>query len=392
MNIGIQQMGGKNGTNGLTYLNMLMHAIQSRYGDEVNRTLIVFYKEYLEAFKEYSKGVNQTILLENQFPAKYSLEWLKDGMRSRIQGKDFVHAKRINQTLHEHEIHSIFGVFPMPLLEVPWVTWIQDFQHFWLPDFFAEEECQKRDVTYKFLAKEAHSVILSSETAAMDFKKLYPDHSSKSRVMRFVANIPDYVYKNSPNFICTEYGLPEKFLYVPNQFWIHKNHKILFKAIQIAKEKHTDLCVVISGNTNDFRYPQYFSELLQYASKLKIRNNIAILGLVPREHFYYLFRQAIALINPSLFEGWSTSVEEAKSLGKPIILSDLDVHIEQAPPHARYFIKDDPQSLSDSLCDYWSQYQPGPNNNLEERSRDLLPIRIREYGETFVSIMEEASK
>ncbi len=37
-----------------------------------------------------------------------------------------------------------------------------------------------------------------------------------------------------------------------------------------------------------------------------------------------------ALINPSQFEGWSTTVEEAKSLGVKMLLSDLEVHKEQA--------------------------------------------------------------
>ena len=40
-------------------------------------------------------------------------------------------------------------------------------------------------------------------------------------------------------------------------------------------------------------------------------------------------RASIAVINPSLIEGWSTTVEEAKSLGVPLILSDIPVHREQ---------------------------------------------------------------
>jgi glycosyltransferase involved in cell wall biosynthesis len=46
-------------------------------------------------------------------------------------------------------------------------------------------------------------------------------------------------------------------------------------------------------------------------------------------------RASTALINPSLFEGWSTTVEEAKSTGTPMILSDLGVHREQAEGMAR---------------------------------------------------------
>ena len=35
------------------------------------------------------------------------------------------------------------------------------------------------------------------------------------------------------------------------------------------------------------------------------------------------------MIQPSLNEGWSTSVEEAKVLGKDILTADIEVHKEQ---------------------------------------------------------------
>ena len=50
---------------------------------------------------------------------------------------------------------------------------------------------------------------------------------------------------------------------------------------------------------------------------------------------------ASALINPSRSEGWSTTVEEAKSFGVPMILSDIDVHREQTGGTARYFGAED---------------------------------------------------
>jgi len=64
---------------------------------------------------------------------------------------------------------------------------------------------------------------------------------------------------------------------------------------------------------------------------------------------YALLRVSAALINSSRFEGWSTTVEEAKSFGVPMILSDLDVHREQTAGMAMYFGTDDPTALADHL-------------------------------------------
>jgi hypothetical protein len=61
---------------------------------------------------------------------------------------------------------------------------------------------------------------------------------------------------------------------------------------------------------------------------------------------------AIAVLNPSLFEGWSTTVEEAKAQGKQMILSSLPVHMEQAQEHrARFFYPEDSGALAKLLDD-----------------------------------------
>ena len=43
-------------------------------------------------------------------------------------------------------------------------------------------------------------------------------------------------------------------------------------------------------------------------------------------------------------------MEEAKSFGVPMVLSDLEVHREQAVGNARYFGTDDPVALADHLA------------------------------------------
>ena len=46
---------------------------------------------------------------------------------------------------------------------------------------------------------------------------------------------------------------------------------------------------------------------------------------------------SVALLQPSLYEGWSTLVEEAKALSKFIVLSDLPVHREQINKNVAFF-------------------------------------------------------
>lgn len=65
-----------------------------------------------------------------------------------------------------------------------------------------------------------------------------------------------------------------------------------------------------------------------------------------------LMRGAAALINLSCFESWSTTAEEAKARGTPMILSDHGVHREQAEENAHYFGPMKPDELADRLVGF----------------------------------------
>jgi glycosyltransferase involved in cell wall biosynthesis len=101
---------------------------------------------------------------------------------------------------------------------------------------------------------------------------------------------------------------------------------------------------------------------------------------------YALLRTSTALINPSRFEGWSTTVEEAKSFGVPMILSDLDVHREQTDDMARYFGLDDPEMLADQLWEVSQTAEPSV-------ARDLLPDidgRVGAFAADFARVVRSA--
>lgn len=81
-------------------------------------------------------------------------------------------------------------------------------------------------------------------------------------------------------------------------------------------------------------------------------------------------RQAVANINPSLFEGWSTTVEEAKAIGKPVALSGILVHREQNPGQARYFPAHDGVAPAEILWDMWDapEHHKAEHDKLARRS------------------------
>jgi glycosyltransferase involved in cell wall biosynthesis len=278
-----------------------------------------------------------------------------------------------------------FGVqFTPPLL-----SWIPDFQHVHYPDMFTEDECRLRDASFSAMVRDAARVVVSSEDVRQDLVRFAPQAEAKARVLSFVAQPPADVYDHDPAVVCTHYHLPERFFFLPNQFWKHKNHMVVVEALTRLVAQHPEIVVVCTGNTNDYRNPLYFSELLAEIAQRGLRDNLIVLGLVPHTHLYQLMRQSLAVVQPSLFEGWSTTVEETKSIGKCIVLSDITVHREQDPPQAVYFDPCDPEQLAQCFLTIFANSIPGPDIKSEVRAREQLPARTRRFGQSFMDIVNE---
>lgn len=272
------------------------------------------------------------------------------------------------------------------------VFWIPDFQHLYLPEMFSSAEIQDRNRVVSRGAEQATSIVLSSQDALKDFKTAAPRYAHKGRVMNFVAWVSPSIYETEPRALVPQYNLPDKFIYLPNQFWKHKNHGVVWKALKILKEKGVRAHVVCTGPASDYRHPTYFAELMQRVVDWRLEDQISVLGLVPLTHVHMLIRQCLCVLNPSLFEGWSTTVEEAKTIGKRCLLSDLVVHREQNPPKAIYFDPCSPDDLAAKMAEVWREISPGPDLVLEQNARAQLPDRMRDYARTFVSIARQAKE
>ena len=275
---------------------------------------------------------------------------------------------------------------------VPTLAWFPDFQYLHYPEMFSPAEVTFLGDAVISIARHASRVILSSKTVKQDFEQVVPQYAHKTRILPFVAFVDSSVYAQNPRRVCDEYHLPEKFFYLPNQFWKHKNHQLALDALTLARRQNPNVTIVSTGMFSDYRNPRYSSELLAEVSRSGNREHFIFLGLVPREHLYALMRQSLAVIQPSLFEGWSVIVEEVKSLGKTILLSDLPVHREQNPPSVEYFNPTDAASLAAKMLYLYATRSPGPELELERLARQDFASRLRQFGETFLEIVAETTQ
>jgi glycosyltransferase involved in cell wall biosynthesis len=268
---------------------------------------------------------------------------------------------------------------------VPTLPWMPDFQHRALPHLFSAREYAARESLMKTCAKLGH-LLLSSESARKDFEWYYPSmHHLKVHVLRFpaFAAASDQTMKSLAD-LRERHSIPERYVYLPNQFWAHKNHGIVVDALAQAR---SDVTVVCTGSTSDLRNDKYFGGLMDRVKRAKLESRFRVLGLVEYSDVVALMHHATAVLNPSLFEGWSTTVEEAKAQGKLMILSSLPVHKEQTQEHrARYFHPEDAGELAKLLDEVRQESTvPSPDNGLGAGAN---PLKHQQFIDDYFRILE----
>jgi glycosyltransferase involved in cell wall biosynthesis len=376
LRIALNQLGGLQWTGGITYKQNLICALRT-FQSEAELLLVGGSSEQAEGLRlipaPATGGTGRAIV------------WR---LARRILQVDYP----LKRAIAPFGVNVIFPSGFSVGRDIASIYWIPDFQFMHLPHLYTAPQLRQTESKLRRYFEQAARVLVSSNDAAKDLAQFAPEIVSKARVLPFVAHVPQGLYEDNPSAVLRRYHLPPDFIYLPNQFWAHKNHELVFRALSILRHRDLRPMVVCSGNPVDVRAPQHFAGLLSLIAELGIRDQVALLGLVPHRDVYGLIRQSKCVLNPSLFEGWSTSVEEAKSVGKRVLVSDLPVHIEQLGTEGIYFDRRDPAALADCLEKVWKDFSAGPDTALEWKARQALPDRMAAFGSRFIQISREAAE
>lgn len=248
--------------------------------------------------------------------------------------------------LKKNKVNIVSHYVPTP--GIVSVCWIPDLQHLYLKSFFSKHESKRRNLLFNNYIKKAEAVIVSSKDTYSNLKKNYKINNSKTHILNFVPKIDFSVIKNFKS-LKKKYNLESNYIYVPNQFWKHKNHNILVKSAIILKQKNYRVKFVITGNPVSETDNCAYSDFVRDIALSQVTEYFYLLGFVPYEDVINLIYHSKILLNPSLFEGWSTTVEEGKVFNKKLILSNLKVHKEQCSYKATYFKRNNSNELAKKI-------------------------------------------
>jgi glycosyltransferase involved in cell wall biosynthesis len=263
------------------------------------------------------------------------------------------------------------------------ILWIPDFQFFYFKKYFSFKYIILKRINLLIYSKHSDKILLSSHSARKDLKKICMPAYKISIVNSFCFKKPKSKTMLLGETIKSKYKLPRKFFYLPNQYWIHKNHIVVLKALSTLIKKHKQIKIVSTGLNYDYRFPDYFDYILKFIAENNLKKNYIYLGLVPSFVTEYLMNKCVAIINPSKFEGWNTSVEQAKAINKKIILSNIPSHKEQKPFRASYFEVNNFSQLAKIIKNTWYIKKELSLN----KQSNKINMKFITYGQKFTKIV-----
>ncbi|MFK7694077.1 glycosyltransferase [Paenibacillus sp. HJGM_3] len=242
-----------------------------------------------------------------------------------------------------------------PYAAIPTVVTIHDIQHEIYPRFFSPAELQSRNRYLRMSARYADAILTVSQYSK---KTLIEQYGLPDDRIHAVHSDADRVFQARPDepmnrLVKAKYRLPERYGLYPANFWPHKNHLNLLRALVVLRDR--DKRTVSMVFTGDWQLSaeakEYIQEIKHYIQAHGLGAQIYFTGYVPQEEVPYLYRNAEFLAFPSLFEGFGIPLVEAMKSRLPIVCSNAASLPEVAGDSALLFDPEDPFDIAAKLVE-----------------------------------------
>ena len=223
---------------------------------------------------------------------------------------------------------------------------IPDLQHEFYPEYFSDEILKWRRERFGPSACEANVVFTLSEySKATIVEKLGVD-AGKVVVVGLDAD-EEFGRPASAEarlaFAALE--LPPQYLFFPANFWPHKNHATLLRALRLLIDGgHPEMHLVLTGAAETG-----LQGVLADAAAAGVDHRVKYAGYQPREVVAEIYRHSRGLPLVSRFEGFGIPILEAFRTGAPLVCSRTTSCPEVAGDGALYVDETDPKDVAAAL-------------------------------------------
>ena len=280
-------------------------------------------------------------------------------------------------------------------LKIPYVVTIHDLMHKYYPTFpeYPFRIRIIRDIIYSKAARNAVLTIVDSEQGKEDLIHFYNISTDKIKIIPLTP--PPYVYKYKDieqtivDELLSKYNLPDNFIFYPAQFWSHKNHIRLLKALYlIRREHHIEITVVLVGALQE---KETFNKVMSLIKGLKMDEQVRYLGYVSDKELVALYKKAVALVFPSLFGPTNIPLLEGLVLGTPVVCSNLFSMPEQIGDAGLLFDPFNIEDMAEKIYKIW--IDENLRQELTKKGYERVKsknLTMENYAKKWKGVVEEA--
>jgi glycosyltransferase involved in cell wall biosynthesis len=228
-------------------------------------------------------------------------------------------------------------IYSLALLHTsrPFAFTLHDLQENYYPQNFSWWQRTWRHQVNSQMLSRARRVICESRQVQMDVTGSFGIPEEQTAVIaapplqQFLARQND----DQIQAVRVRLQLPEKFLFYPAQFWVHKNHLRLIEAFREVAIEVPDVSLVLTGKPRPIgharrrssaaRTSDEYQAVMRAIDKFGLNDRVLHLGYVEQHDLRAIYRLATALVMPSLFESVSIPIYEAFQVGTPVAASGI---------------------------------------------------------------------
>ncbi|MGD0948051.1 MAG: glycosyltransferase family 1 protein [Candidatus Binatia bacterium] len=255
-----------------------------------------------------------------------------------------------DELIRTHGIQFLVHLGPWALdLDVPFLIFVWDLEHRcqpYFPELSANGEWERRHRSYQSILPRATMVVTGTQEGKNQIERFYG--VSPARITILPHPTPGDALAlgaRSPSAAPQSRAPAEPVLLYPAQFWPHKNHVGLLKALRLLDDRHgLRPRLLLTGSDQGNR-----GHVERMARDLGVADQVSILGFVPRDHLLQLYTQVSALVYPSTFGPENLPPLEAFALRCPVVASRIPGAEEQLGDAAVFFDPLDPAALADAI-------------------------------------------
>jgi len=311
------------------------------YSRTLVRSLAEFFPEnqyYLFNPKHSSRFNIKGANIHEVVPKKFPSALFRSAWRSSWVTKDL---KKLDIHLYHGLSHEIpFGI---PKTGVKAVVTIHDLIHERYPEQYNPVDIKIYNKKYRYACQHAGKIIAISKQTRQDIIDFYKITGEKIVVCYQSCNpaFAKQVSNDERQAVKKKYGLPDEFFLYVGSIIERKNLLNICKAMFLLRDKLKIPLVVIGDGTN------YKRLVKDYIMQNGLENQVIFLSENPSAKssqsfqsaicFPAIYQSAIAMIYPSIFEGFGIPVLEALFSRVPVITSNISC-LPEAGGDAAYYV------------------------------------------------------